>query len=290
MTRQDRKDPLLNVVNSHAARWSRQRSLAIGLGLVALSGTSLFAAIDQFHLRAASALIPCRTQEAKGPGLPTVTAEKFSAPIPEPATLLGPSADAVTSATPVMNMMTDPATETMPLPAPGQASVARAPQWNAAQAANATPDHKPVGFRDPESTGALARHRSASRRPGGIARPDTVGKTEWHTDCPLPELHAVLADISARFGPVTVVATHQQKTANHRSGSIRDKLHHDCKAVDFRAERSRIDEIKAYLRSRREIGGVESYRDGVIHMDASSRAALVTGVPSISTPDRVASH
>jgi hypothetical protein len=42
--------------------------------------------------------------------------------------------------------------------------------------------------------------------------------------------------------------------------------------VDFQPERSRIDEIKAYLRTRPEITGVESYRDGVIHMDLAAAA------------------
>jgi hypothetical protein len=85
-------------------------------------------------------------------------------------------------------------------------------------------------------------------------------------DCLLSELRAVLADVTARFGAVTVVAAHQMKTANHIAGSIREKLHHDCKAIDFRPDPRRVDEIKAHLRGRAEIS-VESYRDGVIHID-----------------------
>jgi hypothetical protein len=101
-------------------------------------------------------------------------------------------------------------------------------------------------------------------------------------DCPMPVLHAVLADVSARFGAVTVVAMNQLKTVNHVSGSARERLHHNCKAIDFRPERSRIDEIKAYLRSRPEIGGVESYRDGVIHMDIRGTAASSFGMHRLS--------
>jgi hypothetical protein len=85
-------------------------------------------------------------------------------------------------------------------------------------------------------------------------------------DCLLSELRAVLADVTARFGAVTAVAAHQMKTANHIAGSIREKLHHDCKAIDFRPDPRRVDEIKAHLRGRAEIS-VESYRDGVIHID-----------------------
>jgi Peptidase M15 len=85
-------------------------------------------------------------------------------------------------------------------------------------------------------------------------------------------LRTVLADVAAQFGTVTVVSTHQLNTANHSSGSIRERLHHDCKAVDIRPDRSRIDEIKAHLRTRREVGGVESYRNGIIHIDVSGTA------------------
>ena len=86
-------------------------------------------------------------------------------------------------------------------------------------------------------------------------------------DCLLSELRAVLADVTARFGAVTAIAAHQMKTANHIAGSIREKLHHDCKAIDFRPDPRRVEEIKAYLRGRPEISGIDSYRDGVIHID-----------------------
>ncbi len=86
-------------------------------------------------------------------------------------------------------------------------------------------------------------------------------------DCLLSELRAVLADVTARFGAVTAVAAHQMKTSNHIAGSIREKLHHDCKAIDFRPDPRRVEEVKAYLRRRPEISGIESYRDGVIHID-----------------------
>jgi hypothetical protein len=87
------------------------------------------------------------------------------------------------------------------------------------------------------------------------------------TECLPGELRAVLADVAARFGDIAVVSTHKLNTGNHSSGSIREKLHHACNAVDFRPGPDRIDEVKRYLRSRPEIGGVESYRNGVVHMD-----------------------
>jgi hypothetical protein len=102
-------------------------------------------------------------------------------------------------------------------------------------------------------------------------------------DCQLSDLRAVLSDVSARFGGVTMVAAHQFNTRNHISGSTREKLHHDCKAIDFRPDHpSRLQEIKTYLRSRPEITGVESYRDGVIHMDSAGIPVASRRQPSNS--------
>jgi hypothetical protein len=103
------------------------------------------------------------------------------------------------------------------------------------------------------------------------AAPTASARTEGQvsTDC-LPEgLKMVLADLSAKFGSVTVVSTDHLHTDNHSPGSIREKLHLACRAVDFKAEKSVIPEITAYLRSRREVSGVNSYRNGIVHMDSS---------------------
>ena len=110
---------------------------------------------------------------------------------------------------------------------------------------------------------------SADAAPATTRNPAKTIATEA-SDCAMPALQAVLNDVSSRFGAVKVVATNDQKTHNHIAGSAREKLHHDCKAIDFRPDRDRIDEVKAYLRTRSEIAGIESYRDGVVHMDLAS--------------------
>jgi hypothetical protein len=145
------------------------------------------------------------------------------------------------------------------------------------------------------SSAALASREPASQKettldasagPDSPNRSDENGSSEaGHgaaADCKLSELRSILDDVSARFGRVTVVAAHQFKTANHIAGSTREKLHHDCKAIDFRPDPSRIDEIKVYLRGRREISGVESYRDGVIHIDAGSALVAATRTPRLA--------
>jgi hypothetical protein len=86
------------------------------------------------------------------------------------------------------------------------------------------------------------------------------------TDCLPRELRAVLADVAARFGPVTTVSTVHLHTDNHSPGSTREKLHHACKAVDFRVRASAY-EVMDYLRARPEIAGINAYRNGVIHID-----------------------
>jgi hypothetical protein len=93
-----------------------------------------------------------------------------------------------------------------------------------------------------------------------------AGSRSTQTDCLPKELRAVLDDLGTQFGTLTVVSTTELRTDNHAPGGIRAKLHQSCKAVDFRAP-GRVDEILAYLRTRPEIGGINSYRNNLIHLD-----------------------
>lgn len=81
----------------------------------------------------------------------------------------------------------------------------------------------------------------------------------------------MLADLATRFEGVTIVSTTELHTDNHSKGSAREKMHHDCRAVDFKTA-SPIADVTAYLRSRKEIVGINSYRNGVIHMDTNEGA------------------
>ncbi len=89
------------------------------------------------------------------------------------------------------------------------------------------------------------------------------------SDCLPAGLQSVLKDVEARFGAVTVVSTTELHTDNHSHGSARHKLHTACKAVDFRVGGNR-KAVVAYLKSRPEVAGVNSYaNNGVIHVDHS---------------------
>ena len=96
-------------------------------------------------------------------------------------------------------------------------------------------------------------------------------------ECVPATLKTVLNEVSARFGPLTIVSTTHFQTDNHVSGSDREKLHAACKAVDFRIEGPAADEVLRYLRGRREVGGLNSYRGGLIHIDANERNAEPSG-------------
>ena len=96
-------------------------------------------------------------------------------------------------------------------------------------------------------------------------------------ECVPASLKTVLNEVSARFGPLTIVSTTLLQTDNHVSGSDREKLHAACKAVDFRIEGPATDEVLRYLRGRREIAGLTSYRGGLIHIDANERYTEPSG-------------
>jgi hypothetical protein len=134
----------------------------------------------------------------------------------------------------------------------------------------------------PETTASFAPLSAPVRPspPPAIAAP--VARAPVSLDgadngCVPDALRAVLADMGSRFGKVTVVSTNELHTANHSAGSIREKLHLTCKAVDFRPERGRMNEIATYLRTRPEVAGINSYRNGVMHMDLNEGSRVAAG-------------
>ncbi|WP_349367756.1 hypothetical protein [Salinarimonas sp.] len=92
------------------------------------------------------------------------------------------------------------------------------------------------------------------------------------TGC-LPEpLRDILVDVARTFGEVTLVSTQTLNTGNHYVGSARHRFHQDCEAVDFRVEGD-PREVVRWLRGRPNVGGVASYRNGVIHVDLDRAVA-----------------
>lgn len=253
----------------------------MAIGLVALLGTGILAAVDRSDKRAASLHIDANRMQRRadvapaGPALvqgPAVDNAKASIPAPLPTR---PAAtQAVTAAS---------NGEITPAPRPAEAAF----MSSASAAPAATPTPPSIAFAEPRPqpaegpvvTASLAQPAPPARpsisAPEAATRAPIKTDASASTDCLPGALRAVLADVAVRFGEVAVVSTHQLNTGNHSAGSIREKLHHDCRAIDFRPDRSRIEEVKAYLRTRPEIGGVESYRNGVVHMDVSGAAVAV---------------
>jgi hypothetical protein len=104
--------------------------------------------------------------------------------------------------------------------------------------------------------------------PKQAARSAAGESSEAPTDCLPAPLQTVLRELEAKFGPVTVVSTTHLNSDNHTAGTIRDKLHQTCKAVDIQARDPK--EVIAFLKSRPEVGGINSYRNRLVHFDLNA--------------------
>jgi uncharacterized protein YcbK (DUF882 family) len=103
-----------------------------------------------------------------------------------------------------------------------------------------------------------------------VERGSIILRASAPTRCVPGSLLDVVADLSAKFGPVSVESTHRTRGHNWRAGGARQSLHLSCRAVDFRI-RARAGGVMAYLRSRPEVGGLKIYRSGIIHIDNGER-------------------
>ena len=125
----------------------------------------------------------------------------------------------------------------------------------------------PPPFPSPEQAASTAAPAQQMSEAAPVAQVASAGAPAALTACLPAGLRSVLKDVEARFGPVTLVSTTELHTDNHSRGSVRHKLHGACQAVVFKVDGSR-QAVVAYLRSRPEVGGVNSYgNNGVIHID-----------------------
>lgn len=88
------------------------------------------------------------------------------------------------------------------------------------------------------------------------------------TDCLPDPLKAVLRDLTAEFPDATVVSTTHLHTDNHSRGSARARMHGACRAVDIKTSNPR--EVIAFLKGRSEVGGINTYRNKVVHFDLAA--------------------
>jgi hypothetical protein len=186
----------------------------------------------------------------------------------------------------------------LPTPAPnGPAPPLGSPFAASSQrAAPALTPSDPIGAAAPRQASVVdprsAPTASAEARPGSkpsayeeqIAKGAIVAPSQAPAECLPSALRSVLADVASRYGPLTIVSTQHLNTRNHGAGSARHKLHQACKAVDFSVASQRADEVKTYLRSRPEVGGLEAYRDEVIHIDLNENRTAAQVRPRPETP------
>jgi hypothetical protein len=134
--------------------------------------------------------------------------------------------------------------------------------WTSAPAPEAErPQPAPAATADASVSAPAVPERRSEARTAALA-----SNADAPLECLPQALRDVLADMTAKFEGLTVVSTNQLHTDNHSPGSAREKMHTDCKAVDVKAAGDPKDVI-AYLRSRPEVGGVNSYRNKVVHFD-----------------------
>jgi hypothetical protein len=206
---------------------------------------------------------------------PSTTAERSENALERqelPVSQAGPRSDSSAPPSPVVAQASGEEIDT-PVPASPPAS---AQSHDAAdEASTQRVADWPVTLHQDSANRTAAATDPDDTRPAAATNPNPGAPTEC-----LPEgLQAVLADLETEFGPVTIVSTTHLHTANHTPGSIRENLHFACKAVDIKTPHQ-PNEVIAFLRLRSEVGGINTYRNGVIHFDLNANHGKTASKPS----------
>lgn len=82
-------------------------------------------------------------------------------------------------------------------------------------------------------------------------------------------LRAVLAKVSAKFGPITVNSTYRAPGKNRKVGGRGKSMHLSCRAVDFRVHGSTRGLMNFLLAQ--GVGGYNRYPSGFYHIDNGPR-------------------
>lgn len=170
-----------------------------------------------------------------------------------------------------------------PPPPPDHAAPAAIPPSPQPAPATAAPaaDAAPADAEQPASAATASVPAAPAPADALRGKPPTASLGHWVVESPqapmqcLPErIRTVLADLAQAVGEVQILATTDFQTDNHSPGSARAKMHAECRAVDLKV-RGSVAEATAYLRARAEVAAVQSYRNGVIHLDfpSAERAA-----------------
>jgi uncharacterized protein YcbK (DUF882 family) len=83
-------------------------------------------------------------------------------------------------------------------------------------------------------------------------------------------LRAILGQVAAAFGPLTVNSTCRSPSHNRRVGGAPRSYHLTGNAVDFRV-RGSYGSVLAFLSRQHTVGGLKHYGGGVFHIDTGPR-------------------
>jgi len=99
-----------------------------------------------------------------------------------------------------------------------------------------------------------------------------TGGVRWvaSSGCLNAGLAAVIYQVAANFGPVTVSSTCRSKRHNARVRGARRSHHLSGDAADFRV-RGNARAVHAFLRSSSSVGGLKHYGGGLFHIDSGAR-------------------
>lgn len=98
------------------------------------------------------------------------------------------------------------------------------------------------------------------------------GSVRWvaSAGCLNGSLKAVIYQVAANYGPVTVNSTCRSKGHNRSVGGAPKSKHLSGNAVDFRV-RGNVGSVYAYLKSSGSVGGLKHYGGGLFHIDSGDR-------------------
>ncbi len=143
---------------------------------------------------------------------------------------------------------------------------------NPAAALPENPWHRITDFELDEDHGYMARSPFDAMSEAQLASVPRGNRIHYNapSKCVPARLKNALAEVSARFGPITVNSTVRSASANRKAGGRKKSYHLSCAAVDFRVHGS-TKGLMTWLRKHPSVGGYKRYSSGFYHIDTGPK-------------------